>query len=205
MRQPRSYARSGAIREPYDTVLIVCEGSKTEPHYFNRLRIVYRLSSANIKVMPADGSDPMSVVRYAEAELARGGYDRAYCVFDRNGHANYAQALEAVLRSSHRDRLFAITSVPCFEVWILLHFIFSTAPFTAAGNDSACDRVVREVRKHLPNYVKGFPQTFDVLVERLEQARKHGALLEKHNTDTGSNNPATSIHKLVNYLINLKR
>ena len=166
MRQPRSYARRGAVLEPYDTVLIVCEGSKTEPHYFNRLRVIYRLSSANIRIMPADGSDPMSVVNYAEAELLRGGYDRAYCVFDRNGHANYARALNAVAQSPHRARLFAITSVPCFEVWILLHFIFSTAAFTAVGNDSACDRVFREVRRHFPTYVKGYPKTFDDLAER---------------------------------------
>lgn len=205
MRRPRSYARRGPVREPYDAVVIVCEGSKTEPYYFNRLRVVYRLSSANIKVMPADNSDPMSVVRCAESELIRGGYNRAYCVFDRNGHANYALALTTISQSQHRDRLFAITSVPCFEVWILLHYIFSTAPFTTVGNDSAGDRVFKEVRKHFPTYVKGYPQAFDDLLDKLEQAIKNGIQLEKHNIKTGSNNPATSVHILVDYLINLKQ
>lgn len=37
-------------REPYDVVLIVCEGSKTEPAYFTALKNELRLSSANISI-----------------------------------------------------------------------------------------------------------------------------------------------------------
>ena len=65
-RTAADYARRGPAREPYDLVLIVCEGTKTEPFYFDGLRVAERLSSANIKVTPAVGSDPMSIVQYAE-------------------------------------------------------------------------------------------------------------------------------------------
>lgn len=57
-RKAADYARRAPAREPYDRVLIVCEGEKTEPQYFNGLRLAERLSSANIRVTPADGSDP---------------------------------------------------------------------------------------------------------------------------------------------------
>jgi hypothetical protein len=149
----------------------------------------------------------MSVVRFAEAELQRGEYNRAYCVFDRDGHANYAQALNTIAQSAEgrAGRLIAVPSVPCFEVWILLHFVYSTAPFTAVGNDSAGDRVFREVRKHFPTYVKGYPRTFDDLAQNMQRAIRHAGLLETHNTQTGSNNPATNIHRLVDYLIKLKQ
>jgi hypothetical protein len=93
-RAPKTYARRRPVREAYDSVLIVCEGAKSEPNYFNRLRNVYRLSSANVRITPAGGSDPMSIVSFAEDELASAGYDRAYCVFDRDGHANYPQAIQ---------------------------------------------------------------------------------------------------------------
>jgi RloB-like protein len=161
MRRPGSYSRKPPKREPYAAVVIVCEGGKTEPQYFTRLRIVHRLSSANIRIMPAGGTDPMTVVGVARSELARGGYDRAYCVFDRNGHANYSQALQTVAHSAEgrAGSLVAITSVPCFEIWVLLHFVYSTRAFTAVGTESACDRVLRQVQKHLPSYVKpGFFQ-----------------------------------------------
>jgi len=149
----------------------------------------------------------MSVVRFAEVELARGEYDRAYCVFDRNGHANYSQALSAILQSAagKTGRLFAVPSVPCFEVWVLLHFVYSTAPFNAIGNASACERVLGEVRKYLPTYAKGRPQIFDDLTPNMGQAIKHACQLERHNAETRSENPATSVHMLVDYLTNLKK
>ena len=77
-RAAGSYARRGPVREPYDRVLIVCEGKKTEPYYFRGLRLHYRLSSANIEIMPADGTDPLSIVSFAQTRL--GDYDRAFCV-----------------------------------------------------------------------------------------------------------------------------
>src|SRR5882757_6214240 len=96
-RQAKSYARRGPQREPYDLVLIVCEGTKTEPNYFMGLRNAYRLSSANIKILPADGAtDPMSIITFTQTEMKREPYDRAYCVFDRNGHQNYDAALQRI-------------------------------------------------------------------------------------------------------------
>jgi hypothetical protein len=52
-RGPETYVRRGPTREPYDVVLIVCEGAKTEPNYFKRLKLAYRLSNANIHVLQA--------------------------------------------------------------------------------------------------------------------------------------------------------
>lgn len=49
-KKSKILSRAAAKREEYDLVLIVCEGSKTEPNYFNNLRQVERLSSSNIMV-----------------------------------------------------------------------------------------------------------------------------------------------------------
>src|SRR5882724_5542356 len=132
-RKRDSYARKGPQREQYSTVLIVCEGGKTEPRYLGQLCARYRLSNANIRITPADGTDPVSIVSYAIAEM--NGFDRAYCVFDRNGHDNYADALRQISTSKEgrEGRLFSITSWPCFEVWVLLHFLYSDAPFQKTG------------------------------------------------------------------------
>jgi hypothetical protein len=205
-RGPQSYARRGPVREAYDYVLIVCEGSKSEPNYFNRLRHVYRLSSANVRITPANGSDPMSIVSFAERELVDAGYDRAFCVFDRDGHTNYAQAIQRISQSQlgQTNRLVAIPSVPCFEVWVLLHFSYSTAPFTTVGNSSACDGVVREVRKHIPQYAKGLLTLFEIIEANIDQAIMHARRLAAHNAASGSTNPATQIHRLVDYLRGLR-
>ena len=206
-RPARGYRRRGPTREPYDVVLIVCEGKKTEPEYFEGLKKACRLSSANIKVVPGDGNDPVSIVKHALAEYRKGGYDRVFCVFDRNGHANYHEALDRAASSlpGRKGRLEAITSVPCFELWILLHFAYATAPFVKTGNKSACDNVIDAVRIHLPEYEKAMTGVFERLEPNTNKAITHANRLARDNRETASENPATKVHELVKFLRGLKK
>ena len=203
-RTARSYARRGPVREPYDRVLIVCEGKKTEPYYFGGLRLHYRLSSANIEITPANGTDPMSIVAFAEARLDE--YDRAFCVFDRDGHQNYDAAVARVAQSVERneEKLVAITSWPCFEFWLLLHFDYSAAPFNRAGRKSPCERVISKLLNHIPNYTKGQRSIYDLLAAKTPDAIRHASRLNRENLQTGSTNPSTRVHELVEYLIALR-
>jgi hypothetical protein len=147
-RKADSFKRKKPDRKPQALVLIICEGEKTERQYLRELCNDLRLSGASVIITPSHrGTDPMSVVTYAidrhktEDEI----YDRVYCVFDRDTHANYDQAL-ALLNASpfaKKGILHAITSVPCFEIWVLLHFDYSTASFVASGGKSPCDKVCR--------------------------------------------------------------
>lgn len=208
-RPTRDYRRRGPTREPYDVVLIVCEGKKTEPEYLRGLQKVYRLSNANLKVMPGDGHDPVSIVNFAleEYDKSGGDYDRIFCVFDRDGHANYDEAVNMIAASplGREGELRAITSVPCFEIWILLHFAYTTASFVRTGNKSACDNVVDRVRGHFPEYQKALAGVFEKLQPKLDTAVTNAKHLSKHNRDTRSENPATRVHELVAYLRALKR
>jgi len=138
--------------------------------------------------------------------MAADGYDRAFCVFDRDRHAYYDEAITRIANSAagSAGRLVAITSWPCFEVWVLLHFRYSTAPFTESGKDSACDKVVKEVKKHLADYDKGYQALYDQLAALMDGAISNAERLERHNSDTTSNNPATKVHRLVDYLRKLK-
>jgi hypothetical protein len=203
-RSAKAFRRRGAIREPYDVVLIVCEGEKTEPEYLRGLQKLHRLSNANITIVPGDGNDPVSIVKHALN--AGGGFDRVFCVFDRDGHANYQQALNLVTSSppGKNGKLFAITSVPCFEIWILLHFGYSTKAFVKSGGKSACDNVIGAIRGHMPKYQKALADVFEQLQPYVDVALTHGNRLAKHNHDTGSVNPATKVHELVTYLRGLK-
>ena len=71
-QQPRSLSRRPPSVEPRDRVLIVCEGKKTEPNYFKRLRGMLRLSSTTVKVVH-EGPSPITVVK--TAVKYRGDYD----------------------------------------------------------------------------------------------------------------------------------
>lgn len=59
-RQRRQLERKQGRRGSYDRVLIVCEGSKTEPNYFKEIRAAHRLHTANVEVQPGIlGTEPL--------------------------------------------------------------------------------------------------------------------------------------------------
>jgi DNA-binding transcriptional ArsR family regulator len=63
----RELLRRKAQRQPAERLLIVCEGSKTEPLYLGEIRQQLRLPSANVQVQPAAyGTEPLRIVEYAE-------------------------------------------------------------------------------------------------------------------------------------------
>jgi hypothetical protein len=211
-RRPKAagyYRRRRPVRDPYDLVLIVCEGEKTEPEYFRGLRRACQLSSANVRIVPSHyGNDPVSLVRFAIDKYRedKGLYSRMYCVFDRNGHAGYQDALDLVANAplGKTGKLFATTSIPCFEVWVLLHFHYSTAAFTPVGAKSGCDRVIDAIKTHFPEYQKAFFEVFDRLHPNIDTAISNAQKLSTHNAATASTNPATRVHELVQYLRGLK-
>jgi hypothetical protein len=204
-RHASSFKRKEASRDPYDYVLIVSEGTKTEPHYLAGLKLAHGLSNANIKVTPADGTDPVSILEFAKRELAKDpAYDRVFCVFDRNGHDNYDEALQRVAALGQGGKITAITSWPCFELWVLLHFVETTAPFVASGGRSSCDNALREVQKHFTAYAKGRRGVYDELKGLEAEALKRADRLARHNRETVTTNPSTRMHELVRYLTSIK-
>lgn len=211
MRKARAQAameRKVGRRESYDVVLIVCEGAKTEPNYLNALKSDLGLSNANIKILDEDhGSDPLSVVNFAIKYYAEDSiYDRIYCVFDKDGHSTYQPALDLI--ESHplkkTGKLFAINSVPCFEIWLLLHYSYTTKAYEKAGKKSPCDLVIQDLKAQIPDYAKHYRGIYETVKNRTEPAIKHAKQLKKHNNDVNSDNPSTLLHDLVEYLKGLK-
>jgi hypothetical protein len=206
IRRVDSYARRGPVREPYDTVLIVCEGKKTEPLYFGGLRAAHRLSSANIAVTNAPGTDPMSIVTHTQQLMTEQEYDRAFSVFDQDSHANFNQAIQHVANSprGRAGTWQAITSVPSFEVWLLLHFAYSTAPIVRSGNHSPGDMAVRALKGHFPEYEKGANGVYQKVEDQTATAIANALKLVRYNANANAGNPATEVHLLVDYLRKLK-
>lgn len=207
-RRKRDLARRRSSRESYDRVLIVCEGSKTELNYLQELRNSLKLISKNIEVDGNSGSSPKSVVRYAKRrfseEKQKGDtYDRVYCVFDKDTHPSYTQAIAGCELSRPKGTFYAITSVPCFEYWLLLHFEYSTKPYTSTGKRSACDNLILNLKKHLQDYTKGTKDLFGELESRTDQAIKHSKQALSAATREDTDNPTTRMHVLVEYLRHL--
>jgi len=203
-RQAASLKRTKAKRAPYNTVLIVCEGEKTEPHYFKELRDDLQLNPLNIEITgDTRGSSPLNVVKYG---LTHGKeYDRVFCVFDKDRHTNYQQALDTILgrRRAKGNSIEAVTSVPCFEFWILLHFRKTTKNFDSAPG-SICERVITDLKTFLPRYSKGTKGLYQNIKAKLPTAIKHAREVAHHCESAGTDHPSTQIHEMITYLQELK-
>ena len=67
-RQKKQLERKQSRRASYDRILIVSEGSKTEPNYFREIPAAHCLHTANVEVRPSElGNAPIHVVEYAQA------------------------------------------------------------------------------------------------------------------------------------------
>jgi hypothetical protein len=191
--------------------LIVCEGEATEPNYFNGLRNFERLPTAHVKVCGEEcGSDPLSVVNYAAAlyqEEQSDLFDRVFCVIDRDGHANFHEAVARVAELVAKSTpIELVVSWPCFEYWVLLHHQYTRSPYYPARGRSGCDAVGAEIRrKHDRGYQKAQRNIYEMLQPRQEEALKNADAAFADAKATGEPNPSTEIHTLVRTLLALKQ
>lgn len=209
-------ARPIASRKSFDRILIVSEGSKTEPNYFNEIRQALRLPTAHVLVRPSElGTDPLNVVRYAKQlfengnphrGLEAGAFEKVFAVFDRDDHTNYFEALSMAesLNGKMRNDLNkkvefqAIASVPCFELWLLLHFEEIHA---SIGRED----VLRRLKRHIPGYEKGLTGTFDLTRSAMGTATQRAEVLGARFTAFSAPEPFTAIASLANLLKGLGR
>jgi hypothetical protein len=214
-RQRRQLERKQGRRAAYDRILIVSEGSKTEPLYFGEIRAAFKLHTANVEVRPsALGTSPIQVVQYAH-DLFVGGdrhkyiqpraFEQVYAVFDRDDHDSYFEALELAesldgkLRNDARQAVTfkAIASVPSFEIWILLHFEDIHAPLQR-------DEVMQRLQRYIPGYEKGAGHAFALTRGRLDQATQRAEQLSARLTAYSDPEPFTAVGELVKLLTTLR-
>ena len=207
-RQQRKLQRKKAIRESYDRILIVCEGSKTEPQYFEEIRQFYKLRTADIQVLPCQyGTSPQQIVDFAKDKcLETKQWEKVYCVFDRDDHLNFDNALKSAAAKDkkfknelHKPiRFIAIKSIPCFELWLLIHFDCLTRE---THRDDLRPLLRQDGR--LPTYEKGQWGNFERTRHLLETAYSHATRLREEQQRHGRENPYTDVDILVKELTNL--
>jgi hypothetical protein len=207
-RQAAKLARKEGKRPAYDRILIVCEGSKTEPRYLDDIRQQLRIATAHINVIHStNGTEPRQVVDSAEQVfLASRNFDLVVAVFDRDDHLTYndallrAEALDQTLRNSDRKLVGfkAVPSVPCFELWILLHF----QDIHAFGHRNDVIAAVSSEGR-LPGYSKGSKGIYAKTEDRIPEATARAAHLRTQFDPATGTDPYTEMDWLVDKLRSL--
>lgn len=105
-------------------IIIASEGSNTERMYFGYLR--KHLRESRIIIIPSKGgkTSPKSILenmnRYVKENQIQDD-DLCYLVVDRDNWPS--EAMEDITGECQKKGYHLIVSNPCFELWLMLHFI----------------------------------------------------------------------------------
>lgn len=186
--------------------LIVCEGEKTEPLHFEGMRDALKPEFRNRIhiVVKGTGLHTTDLLDYALRECRlSGGYDHVWLAYDRDDFdlQEFDSVVDACTQNSDGTTTFhPLWSNPCVEVWILLHFGYTTAEMTSAEAIAKTDALFRK-ELHRP-YKKNSAQLFADLSSRLAGAKANANRLTKWHVDQGvlrasQMNPGTALPEII--------
>jgi hypothetical protein len=185
----RSLQRRTNVRELRQRFLIVCEGEKTEPNYFNS----FRVPKAVVKVVGI-GENTIRVVEQALTLREKDDYDQVWCVFDRDVFP--VENFNAALQLARNNGIQVAYSNEAFELWYVLHFNYHQA--------ATARHLYAEKLSDLLGvaYEKTRLDMYDRLEGRQESAIQHAEkLLGTYDPpDPARDNPSTTVHLLVQAL-----
>jgi hypothetical protein len=167
-------------KKQFDRVLVVTEGRKTEPLYLNCFKKYFRYTA--LETHSTSDSSPERLLRQAiersninkhprrsvNSSYFLLPFDSVWIVFDKNG--NDQELIKNVVGEAGRKIKIAF-SQPCFELWLLLHFVYSTRNF------SNCQEVAEALKKHDSSYSKN--GNFEKYMPKIEEAIKNSKNLHQ--------------------------
>lgn len=202
--------RRRPYRLPQESILIVCEGKKTEPLYFRGLKRLLDLRRVEIEIK-GEMTDPISVVGQSLQQRRKRTkralsvprvtrYDVVWCVFDVEipPRPHLAQALA----KAKKNGLKVALSNPSFEFWYLLHYKKTTALMQQPHH------VLEALRRCYPGYTKNDPAVIAKLFPLTEHAIQNAKLVLKEKgcgEDLTDCNPSTHVHRLVEHLSQISK
>jgi hypothetical protein len=193
-------SRNVESRQPRPArVLILCEGEKTEPHYFQAILREFGLT--NVVLIEGAAGDPLTLVQEAKSRTA---FETVWCVFDRDSFP--ADRFDNAVQMCDGKRLHAIWSNEAFELWYVLHFQYLNTG-TSVSDGNARTYYQSRLKDLLGTYKKNAPDMWEHLRESLPTAQQNAKrLLSLYEPDTPPHKrlPATYVGVLVQELQNYK-
>ncbi|MDQ7759404.1 RloB family protein [Xanthomonas sontii] len=202
---PPSLKRRSPHLESKVEVVIACEGTVTEPDYFQKCIGYYGAGLVRLRILPRTGV-PMTVVKAAVAEkeklqlkarkapLADRIPFSVWAVFDRDEHD-----VEPAFALARTNKIGLAFSNPCFELWPLLHL----------NQEYGAQEGRHEVQRHLNLVMPGYHHTnnarvdFEMMKSHVGAAISRAAHLNISRENEGCPNgcPSTTVGNLVQKII----
>ena len=202
--------RQSETREPKPSaILIVTEGTETEPLYLNGIqRYITQKYGKNIDVrtpkidIHGEGLGTTSLVREAASIVnhARRIYSQCWVVFDRDDFQDFDEAI----RLAEKYGFQVAWSNSCFEFWMMLHF---RKDMTPRESDGWKDSLGAELKK--AGLIKSRYEKNDACIAKLplidgalKRAVENARSIEKQQSSSipSRQNPGTTVHHLIESL-----
>ena len=201
-----SKKRKENVREKLVRFLIVCEGTKTEPHYFEALIKNY-ISTVREVTIEGEGRATVALVDRTleiKQELERKNamsFDRVWVVFDKDDFDDFNDAI----KKANKLGFHSAWTNEAFELWYYLHFEYLDTGIVRADYIKKLEEAFKEKLgdSHF-EYKKGNPDIYSLLQQygREDLAKRFAQQLRGlyTGTDYAAHKPCTMVDKLVEEL-----
>lgn len=201
-----SKKRKENVREKLVRFLIVCEGTKTEPHYFEALIKNY-ISTVREVTIEGEGRATVALVDRTleiKQELERKNamsFDRVWVVFDKDDFDDFNDAI----KKANKLGFHSAWTNEAFELWYYLHFEYLD---TGIGRADYIKKLEEAFKEKLGDshfeYKKGNPDIYSLLQQygHEDLAKRFAQQLRGlyTGTDYAAHKPCTMVDKLVEEL-----
>ena len=201
-----SKKRKENVREKLVRFLIVCEGTKTEPHYFEALIKNY-ISTVREVTIEGEGRATVALVDRTleiKQELERKNamsFERVWGVFDKDDFDDFNDAI----KKANKLGFHSAWTNEAFELWYYLHFEYLD---TGIGRADYIKKLEEAFKEKLGDshfeYKKGNPDIYSLLQQygREDLAKRFAQQLRGlyTGTDYAAHKPCTMVDKLVEEL-----
>jgi hypothetical protein len=201
--------RPFATRNKRKYFLIVCEGEKTEPLYFEALKndLPPRVLAVYNFEIAGTGMNTDSLIDYTieRKNSSHFKYDEVWAVFDRDSFT--AQQFNAAITKAVANNIKTAWSNEAFELWYVLHFVFNDTAIKRNQYKPIIDREIAVRTGQAFSYKKNDTNMYKLLKEHgdhhlaIRYAKKLHRRWKDHHYNT--HNPCTKVYMLVDKLCTL--
>ena len=198
MERLKQRGRNRKQRKRKSFIVIKCEGdNETEQIYFNN----FKSRECIIKYPDGNSTDPVGManelVSFMNSEdINSENGDKIYLLIDTDVNANKQKQIDEAKKICDEYGIELITSTPSFEFWYMLHFGYTTGPYTSSKD------IKRKMKKKIDDYTES-KDVYPIIKDNTDEAMDCAERVEKFHKQNGRKidsedaNPHTSAYRVL--------
>jgi hypothetical protein len=187
----RRAERAKVSRSDQKRILVVAEGSKTEPNYIAEFIRLEGLGNISPFLTRDNNTAPTKLLEQARRILLLDkDFDLAFVISDRDEFPDFLTAMNAAPHVKCSPNIRFIYSDPCFELWLLFHFEMHDGPIDR-------HQALKKLQTHISNYEKGSKDVARMVYNDTDKAIENSKIALSRAIEVGNTCPSTLMHELI--------